>query len=68
MHELARGLVKENDGIHLNFPFLLSKVTGGLNPADPFSKSYSKQMNEITTFYRMRKTYPQTIPNEKCCF
>lgn len=59
-------LVKENDGIHLNFPSPFKQSNRWSEPGEiPLNKDYSKQMNEITTFLSNAKAYHQTIPNER---
>jgi len=59
-------LVKENDGIHLNFPSPFKQSGRWSEPGEiPLNKDYSKQMNEITTFLSNAKAYQQTIPKER---
>lgn len=59
-------LVKENDGIHLNFPSPFKQSGRWSEPGEiPLNKDYSKQMNEITTFLSNAKAYQQTITKER---
>lgn len=59
-------LVKENDGIHLNFPSSF-KITGWW--AEPGSvtlnKDYAKQLNDITSFLSNAKAYQRTVAKER---
>lgn len=51
-------LIKENDGIHLNFPSIASRGGDWTNPGDiTENKDYDKQVNEIRTFLSSAKAY-----------
>lgn len=59
-------LVKENDGIHLNFPSPFKQSNRWSEPGEiPLNKDYSKQMNEITTFLSNAKAYHQALSKER---
>jgi imidazolonepropionase-like amidohydrolase len=59
-------LMKENDGIHLNFPSAFKRNGWWAEPAaDSLNKDYSKQVNEISTFFSNSKSYLAGNQNER---
>jgi imidazolonepropionase-like amidohydrolase len=51
-------LIKEDDGIHLNFPIIASKGGDWTDPGDiTENKDYDKQSNEIKAFLSSAKAY-----------
>jgi imidazolonepropionase-like amidohydrolase len=51
-------LIKENDGIHLNFPSIASKGGSWFEPGDlTENKDYNKQIEEIRVFLSSARTY-----------
>ena len=51
-------LIKENDGIHLNFPSIASRGGDWTQPGDMTqNKDYDKQVNEIRSFLSSAKAY-----------
>jgi len=50
-------LVKENDGIHLNFPTTFRKGRGAENGVIEVNKEYVKQIEEINAFFTNAKAY-----------
>jgi imidazolonepropionase-like amidohydrolase len=58
-------LVKENDGIHMNFPSSFKKTGWWAEPGEmSLNKDYTKQLNEITSFLDNAKAYQLTAPKE----
>lgn len=59
-------LIKENDGIHLNFPSIASRGGDWTEPGDiTENKDYDKQVNEIRTFLLSAKAYLGAPPKER---
>ncbi|EIA08756.1 amidohydrolase family protein [Flavobacterium frigoris] len=59
-------LVKENDGIHLNFPSPFKKTGWWAEPGDlTLNKDYSKQLNEITNFLSNAQAYQLATSKER---
>lgn len=59
-------VLKENDGIHLNFPSSFKKSGTWFEPGTiEANKEYSKQIIEITTFLLQAKAYLATAEKEK---
>lgn len=55
-------LIKENDGIHLNFPATMKRSGSWFEPGmTEANKEYSKKIDEITTFFDNSKAYAATI-------
>jgi imidazolonepropionase-like amidohydrolase len=59
-------LIKENDGIHLDFPFSF-KRSGSWFELGPIeaNKDYAKQIEEINAFFINSKAYLSTTPKER---
>ncbi len=59
-------IVKENDGIHLNFPSSFKRSGSWFEPGviEP-NKDYPKQAEEINAFLINAKAYNQTAPKER---
>ncbi|RTY67727.1 amidohydrolase [Flavobacterium sp. GSP27] len=59
-------LIKENDGIHLNFPSSFKRSGSWFEPGTiEANKDYSKQHSEITTFLTSAKAYLADSPKER---
>ena len=59
-------VIKENDGIHMNFPSSFSRSGWWAEPgAIEANKNYSKQTNEINTFLSNSKAYAANVPLER---
>ncbi|MFH6943315.1 amidohydrolase family protein [Flavobacterium sp. FlaQc-50] len=59
-------ILKENDGIHLNFPFSFKRSGSWFEPGviEP-NKDYPKQVEEINAFLVNAKAYNQTAAKER---
>ena len=59
-------ILKENDGIHLNFPSSFKRSGSWFEPGviEP-NKDYAKQSEEINAFLINAKAYNQTAPKER---
>jgi len=59
-------IIKENDGIHLNWPrsFTRGRWWLGESPALKANKNYKKEINELTTYFSQSKAY-NTVKAEK---
>jgi imidazolonepropionase-like amidohydrolase len=59
-------IIKENDGIHLNFPSTFKRSGSWFEPGiiEP-NKDYSKQVNDITSFLINAKAYNQGTAKER---
>ena len=59
-------IIKENDGIHLNFPSTFKRSGSWFEPGiiEP-NKDYSKQVSEITAFLTNAKAYNQSPAKER---
>jgi imidazolonepropionase-like amidohydrolase len=58
-------LIKENDGIHLNFPSIYRKTGSKFEPGFVIiNKEYLKQIEEIAFFINQAKAYLAAIPKE----
>lgn len=59
-------LVKENDGIHLNFPSSFKRTGWWAEPGSvTLNKDYAKQLNDITSFLSNAKAYQRTVAKER---
>ena len=59
-------LVKENDGIHLDFPVTFSKSGSWFEPGtSAANKEYQKQVEEITSFFANAKAYLADVSKER---
>lgn len=58
-------VVKENDGIHLNFPDTFKTGRGAENGVIEVNKDYTKQIEELLNFINTAKAYNSVTPNEK---
>ena len=58
-------LLKENDGIHLNFPTTFKKGRSAENGVIEVNKDYVKQIEEIISFLTNAKSYNAEISTEK---
>lgn len=59
-------IVKENDGIHLNFPSSFKKTGWWAEPGETsLNKDYSKQLHEITAFLSNSKAYQLAPAKER---
>lgn len=58
-------VIKENDGIHLNFPNTFRTGRGAENGVIEVNKDYVKQIEEITSFINAAKSYNSTTPKER---
>jgi imidazolonepropionase-like amidohydrolase len=59
-------LIKENDGIHLNFPSIASKGGSWFEPGDlTENKDYNKQVDEIRAFLSSAKAYLGTPSKDR---
>jgi imidazolonepropionase-like amidohydrolase len=59
-------LVKENDGIHLNFPSSFKRTGWWAEPGEmSLNKDYAKELNEITSFLSNAKVYQLAVPKER---
>jgi imidazolonepropionase-like amidohydrolase len=58
-------VLKENDGIHLNFPNTFRTGRGAENGVIEVNKDYIKQIEEIVNFINTAKSYSSTTPKEK---
>ena len=58
-------LLKENDGIHLNFPTTFKKGRSAENGVIEVNKDYIKQIEEIISFLTNAKSYNAEISTEK---
>lgn len=59
-------LVKENDGIHLNFPSPFKQTARWTEPGEmPLNKDYAKQLSEITSFLSNAQAYQLAISKER---
>jgi imidazolonepropionase-like amidohydrolase len=59
-------LIKENDGIHLNFPVTFSKSGSWFEPGTiEVNKEYMKQIEEINTFFANSKAYNSDSSKER---
>ena len=59
-------LIKENDGIHLNFPSSFKRTGSWFEPGTiEANKDYSKQASEITSFLSNAKAYSGNIAKER---
>ncbi|MBG6110228.1 imidazolonepropionase-like amidohydrolase [Flavobacterium sp. CG_9.10] len=59
-------LIKENDGIHLNFPSSFKRTGSWFEPGTiEANKDYSKQASEITSFLSSAKAYSGNIAKER---
>lgn len=58
-------LVKENDGMHLNFPTTFRKGRGAENGVIEVNKEYLKQVEEITSYLANAKAYNAEISKER---
>jgi imidazolonepropionase-like amidohydrolase len=59
-------LIKENDGIHLNFPAIASKGGSWFEPGDlTENKDYNKQVDEIRAFLSSAKAYLGTPSKDR---
>ena len=58
-------LLKENDGIHLNFPTTFKKGRSAENGVIEVNKEYVKQIEEIISFLTNAKSYNAEISTEK---
>lgn len=59
-------LVKENDGIHLNFPSPFKQTARWTEPGEmPLNKDYAKQLSEITSFLSNAQAYQLAVSKER---
>jgi imidazolonepropionase-like amidohydrolase len=59
-------IMKENDGIHLNFPSSFSRNSWGAEPAaSNLNKNYAKQVDETRTFLSNAKSYLADTAKER---
>jgi imidazolonepropionase-like amidohydrolase len=59
-------LVKENDGVHLNFPSSFKRTGWWAEPGEMLlNKDYAKQLNEITSFLANAQAYQLAKPQER---
>ncbi|SDW57640.1 amidohydrolase family protein [Flavobacterium degerlachei] len=59
-------VVKENDGIHLNFPSPFKQTGRWTEPGEmTLNKDYAKQLSEITSFLSNAKAYQQANSKER---
>lgn len=59
-------LIKENDGIHLNFPSPFNQsYSWGDQTAGNLNKEYAKQIEEVNSFLSSAKAYLATKANER---
>ncbi|MBP2281777.1 imidazolonepropionase-like amidohydrolase [Flavobacterium sp. CG_23.5] len=59
-------LIKENDGIHLNFPSSFKRTGSWFEPGTiEANKDYVKQISEITSFLSNAKAYSGNIAKER---
>ncbi len=59
-------ILKENDGIHLNFPSSFKRSGNWFEPGIiEANKDYPKQSEEINAFFVNAKAYNQTAPKER---
>lgn len=59
-------LIKENDGIHINFPSTITRTGWWAEPGDlEPNKQYLKQVEEISAFFANAKSYASTPSNER---
>lgn len=59
-------LIKENDGIHLNFPAAFRKSGSWFEPGTiEANKDYTKQLEEINAFFSNSKAYLANTPKER---
>ena len=59
-------MIKENDGIHLNFPATFKKNGWWAEPGtSEVNKEYNKQIEELNTFFVDCKTYQEAKPLER---
>jgi imidazolonepropionase-like amidohydrolase len=59
-------VIKENDGIHLNFPSTITRTGWWAEPGGTgANKEYSKQIEEITTFITNSKAYFADASSER---
>lgn len=60
------GVIKENDGIHLNFPSIYNSSGWWAEPGSAsLNKDYAKEINEIRTFLSNAKAYQLATANER---
>lgn len=58
--------IKENDGIHLNFPFMSMKSGSWFEPGNMESnKDYLKQIQEINSFFANSRAYLADVSKER---
>ena len=58
-------VIKENDGIHLNFPNLMIRSNATESVNSDAAKDYLKQIDEIKAFLSNAKAYTLEIPKER---
>lgn len=59
-------LVKENDGIHLNFPSPFKQTARWTELGEiPLNKDYAKQLSEITSFLSNAQAYQLAVSKER---
>jgi imidazolonepropionase-like amidohydrolase len=59
-------VVKENDGIHLNFPSTFSRSGWWAEPGSiEANKDYTKQLDEVKTFLQNAKAYTSGVAKER---
>jgi imidazolonepropionase-like amidohydrolase len=59
-------VVKENDGIHLNFPSTFSRSGWWAEPGSiEANKDYTKQLDEVKTFLQNAKAYTSGVTKER---
>jgi hypothetical protein len=59
-------LIKENDGIHLNFPAAFRKSGSWFEPGTiEANKDYTKQIEELNVFFANSKAYLANTPKER---
>jgi imidazolonepropionase-like amidohydrolase len=59
-------MMKENDGIHLNFPSISTKIGNWFEPgAIEANKDYQKQIEEINSFFANSKAYIADVSIER---
>ena len=59
-------LIKENDGIHINFPSTFKRTGSWFEPGNiEANKDYSKQISELTAFFSDAKAYLADLSKER---
>lgn len=59
-------LIKENDGIHINFPSTITRTGWWAEPGElEANKQYQKQVEELSSFFANANAYASSASNER---